>query len=123
VDSEGWITTCTEKIGEAAARAGNSTLAAEYFDQVLKVVEPVLRTQKIDPNVEYLAADSYSGLGDLQLQKTRDTLQNPAKRRENWTQARSWYLKSLDAWRLIEHPHHTDDAPQNLVTDKAYDSD
>ena len=108
IDAGGLLTACTEKMGEAAAHAGNSALATEYFNEVLRLVEPALRTQEVDHEIPYPAADSYSELGDLQLQKARDNRQNPAKRRDSWTQARSCYRKSLDAWRLIEHPHHTD---------------
>jgi serine/threonine protein kinase len=96
--------TCTEKMGEAASHSGNSEGAAEYFHQVLKEVEPELAKQNPDPSVPYLAADSYSGLGDLEQRKARQSSVTPAKRRDSWTQARSWYLKSLDAWRRIEHP-------------------
>jgi hypothetical protein len=96
--------TCTEKMGEAAARARNLKLAAEYFSQVLNQVEPKLARQNPDPNVPYLAADSYSGLGDLELYRARQSQEDTAKRQANWTQARAWYLKSLDAWRAIEHP-------------------
>ncbi len=96
--------TCTEKMGEAASHAGNSKLAAEYFHQVLREVEPELAKQNPDRSVPYLAADSYSGLGDLEQRKARQSSETPAKRRESWTQARAWYLKSLDAWHKIDHP-------------------
>lgn len=95
---------CRKRMGEAASRLGNQNLAAEYFRQVLSFVEPVISTQKPDPAVRYLAADSYSGLGDLELRKARQFRHDPAKRRERWIAARSWYLKSLDAWHRIEHP-------------------
>jgi tetratricopeptide (TPR) repeat protein len=95
--------TCTEKMGEAASHAGSFKLAAEYFKQVLNQVEPELAKQNADPNVPYLTADSYSGLGDLELQRARQS-HDTAKRQESWTQARAWYLKSLDAWRRIEQP-------------------
>ena len=96
--------TCTEKMGEAAARAGDSKLATEYFHQVLKEVEPDLAKQNPDPSVPYLAADSYSGLGDLELRMARRSHGDRAIRRIEWAQARAWYLKSLQAWRRVEHP-------------------
>ncbi len=96
--------TCTEKMGEAASRAGNSKLAADYFHQVLKEVEPQLAEQSADANVPYLAADSYSGLGDLALRKARQSRGNAATQKARWTQARVWYLKSLQAWRRVDHP-------------------
>jgi non-specific serine/threonine protein kinase/serine/threonine-protein kinase len=96
--------TCTEKMGEAASHARSSKLAAEYFHQVLKGVEPELAKQNPDPSVPYLAADSSSGLGDLEQRKARQSSEALAKRRESWAQAREWYVKSLEAWHKIEHP-------------------
>ena len=91
------------KNGEAASRAGNLKLA-EYFSQVLNQVEPELAKQNPNPNVPYLAADSYAGLGDLELYRARRSQENNAKRQASWTKARAGYLKSLDAWHTIEHP-------------------
>jgi tetratricopeptide (TPR) repeat protein len=96
--------TCTEKMGEAAFHAGNSERAAEYFQQVLKDLEPELAKQNPDPSVPYLAADSYAGLGDVEQRKARQSSETLAKRRESWTRARAWYVKSLEAWHKIEHP-------------------
>jgi serine/threonine protein kinase len=97
---------CRKKMGEAAAAAGNVKLAAEYFLQAASSVEPMLAAQEVDPDALYVAADSYSGLGDLQLRQGRQSGHDPAKQKESWTQARSWYLKSLNAWDRIEHPRH-----------------
>ena len=97
------VLTCIEKMGEAASRAGNSKLAADYFHQVLKEVEPELAKQNPDANVPYLAADSYSGLGDLELRNARQSRGNAATQKASWTQARVWYLKSLEAWHRIDH--------------------
>jgi len=96
--------TCTEKMGEAASLAGNLKLAANYFHQVLKEVEPELAKQNADANVPYLAADSYSGLGDLELRRVRQSRGKGATQKARWTQARVWYLKSLQAWRRVDHP-------------------
>lgn len=95
---------CLEKMAEAASRGGDSKLATKYFHKVLNVVEPLLSLQAFDPSAPYLAADSYSGLGDLEMLKARQFRGGSAKRRDNWIQARAWYLKSLEAWHRIEHP-------------------
>ena len=95
---------CTERMGEVASRLGSFKLAAEYFNQVLNQVEPELVRQNPDPNAPYLAADSYSGLGDLELYRARRSQEDTAKRQASWTQARAWYVKSQDAWHRIEHP-------------------
>jgi hypothetical protein len=91
-------------MGEAALRAGNSERAAEYFHQALRKLEPELAKQNPDPSVPYWEADSYSGLGDLEQRKARQSSETPSKRRGSWTQARAWYVKSLETWHKIEHP-------------------
>lgn len=95
---------CTLRMGEVTSRAGNSKLAAEYFHQVLKDVEPELARQNADANAPYLAADSYSGLGDLAAREARQSRGVPSKERDLWNQARAWYVKSLEARHKIEHP-------------------
>ena len=95
---------CREKMGEAAARVGNTKLATEYFQQALAAVEPLLSTQAPDLAALYTAADAYSGLGDLQLREASHFPKGHAQQREIWSQARSWYVKSLDAWRRIKNP-------------------
>lgn len=63
--------------------------------------------QNADAGVPYLAADSYSGLGDLELRKAHKARQsrgNAATQKARWTQAGVWHLKSLQAWRRIDHP-------------------
>jgi len=95
---------CTTRMGELASRAGNLKLAAEYFHQVLDQVEPQVARQNPDPNLPYLAADSYSGLGDLEVYRARRSQEDAANRKERWTQARAWYVKSLEAWHRIQHP-------------------
>jgi hypothetical protein len=97
---------------EAASRLTNSDLATEYFHQVLKFVEPALLQQKPDPNVLYVAADSYPGLGDLELRKAHRSLKLSAEQGESWSLARSWYLKSLEVWHKIEHPRRS--APKDF---------
>jgi serine/threonine protein kinase len=98
------VASCSKRMGEAASAAGNSKLAADYFRQTLVIVEPLISTQKPHLAALYMAADSYSGLGDLNLEEARRPQKNRARQRGNWMQARSWYLKSIEAWHRIEHP-------------------
>jgi tetratricopeptide (TPR) repeat protein len=107
IDAGGPIMTCTEKMGEAVSRAGDSKLAEEYFNEVSKAAEPAMRAQRANLDELYLLAASYSGLGDLQLQKARDYGKSLTERRVSLAQAQSFYQKSLDAWHLIKHPLHT----------------
>jgi eukaryotic-like serine/threonine-protein kinase len=103
---------CIEKLGEAATRMGHAPMAGEYFQQALAVVEPLLSSQVVNLSALYTAADSYSGLGDLNLHQASRLPQNPANQRENWTRARACYIKSLEAWHRIDYPHRV--APNGL---------
>ena len=98
------VAACREKMAEAAARDGNIRLAREYFHQALAIVESLFTTSKPSAQGYYTAADSYAGLGDLELKEARQAATRVASQKENLIQARSWYLKSIDAWRRIEHP-------------------
>jgi hypothetical protein len=92
---------CTEKMGEAASRGGNAKLTAEYFYEVLKEVEPELTKPNADANIPYLAADSYSGLGDLELRKARQFRGNLQQEKENWMQA--WAVVSQEPGSMAPH--------------------
>lgn len=98
------VVACTEKMGEAAARIGNSKLASEYFHQALAAIEPLLSTPEPDLAALYTAADAYSGLGDLDLWEATHSSEDHAKQRGSCTLARSWYVKSLGAWHRIKNP-------------------
>lgn len=95
----------SEKMAEASALAGNVRAAADYFREALAFAEPLISAGNADPNVFYVAADAYSGLGDLSLKRAMQSGQTTADRKASWAEARSWYLKSLAAWGHIEHPN------------------
>jgi serine/threonine protein kinase len=95
---------CKEKMGEAAARLGNAELAGSYFHQSVADVTPVLSSEEPQLAALYIAADAYSGLGGIELRAATLAGQEHEKQREHLAQARSWYLKSLDAWHRIKNP-------------------
>lgn len=98
---------CSEKMGEASALAGNAQGAADYFHQALTIAERLISANSGDVNALYVAADAYSGLGDLSFKKAGQPGQTASLRKANWTEARSWYAKSLAAWHRIEHPNRS----------------
>jgi len=103
---------CKEKMGEAELLAGNRKLAADYFQQSLSVVEPMLSVKNGDTGALYTAADAYAGLGDLKRSEASQPALTLEDRKANCTAAISWYSKSLDTWKRIEHPSHS--APNDL---------
>ena len=103
---------CKEKMGEAELLAGNRKLAADYFQQSLSVVEPMLSVKNGDTGALYAAADAYAGLGDLKRSEASQPALPLEERKANCIEAISWYSKSLDTWKRIEHPSHS--APNDL---------
>jgi hypothetical protein len=106
--SQAGVAACVRLMGEAEALAGNAKQASDYYHQTLNIVEPMLADSGAEPEALYAAADAYNGLGDLKVRAAGQPGQNDENRRANWMEARSWYVKSREAWRRIEHPSHID---------------
>jgi tetratricopeptide (TPR) repeat protein len=98
---------CSEKMGEAEALIGNYRTAANDFHRALAIAEPLVARKPPNLNALYAAADAYSQLGDLSLKQAPDTTVAAGSRRASFEEARSWYSKSLETWRQIEHPNRT----------------
>jgi eukaryotic-like serine/threonine-protein kinase len=101
------VAACDVKIGEAATRAQNDQAAADSYHQALMIVEPLISTENADLDVLYVAADAYSGLGDISMKKARRPGQATGQTKSDWLEARSWYQSSLNTWHRFEHPNHT----------------
>lgn len=95
------------KLGEAAAVAKHDREAADFFRRALTIIEPLIATTPADLNALYAAADAYSGLGKLSAGAARQPGLKADVREARWTEARSWYQRSLDTWHRIDHPNHT----------------
>jgi tetratricopeptide (TPR) repeat protein len=95
------------KLGEAAAKAAHDQEAANYFHQAVAMTEPMIATEPADLDALYAAADAYSELGDLSTKAAQQPGLSSQRRKSHWTEARSWYVLSLNTWRRIEHPNHT----------------
>jgi tetratricopeptide (TPR) repeat protein len=100
------VAACDVKLGEATAAGGNDQKAATHFQQALTVVEPLIKAPEADLDALYVAADAYSGLGDLSAKKAQRQRAGAAGK-SGWIAAHTYYQQSFDAWRRIEHPNHT----------------
>jgi tetratricopeptide (TPR) repeat protein len=98
---------CTVKMAEVELLRGNATVAADEFNQALALAEPLIARKPPNLNALYAAADAYSGLGDLVLQRLPKAGTGTARLHHNWEEARSWYSKSLATWHQIEHPNRS----------------
>jgi hypothetical protein len=72
----------------------------------------MLSIKQTDLGALYAAADAYAGLGDLKRSEASQPVLTLENRKANWTEAISWYSKSLDTWKRIEHPSRS--APNDL---------
>lgn len=59
------------KLGEATTLAGRDPAAADYFHRALTIVEPLISNADADLDPLYVAADAYSGLGELSMKKAQ----------------------------------------------------
>jgi non-specific serine/threonine protein kinase/serine/threonine-protein kinase len=92
------------KVGTVLARMGNTSEASEAYHKSMEIAEPLAVASPPDEQARYTLADAYFAVGDLYR-----TLASTAKGAEadpirNWTQARDWYKRSLDAWRRVPNP-------------------
>ncbi|PYT96590.1 MAG: hypothetical protein DMG38_23270 [Acidobacteria bacterium] len=91
-------------IGTLMRQMRNTKLALENFRQALVIVEPLLVEKVLDQQALYTAADTYAGLGDIESREAETPTLGLARSREHWERARSWYARSLETWKKIQHP-------------------
>jgi non-specific serine/threonine protein kinase/serine/threonine-protein kinase len=104
VDARITLAATNAKIGDLLAARGESPAATELYQKVIPVVEPFALSTPPNPQAQYTLADTYSGLGSVwEKQASRKGLPI-SKQVEHWTQARSWYERSLAAWRQVNGP-------------------
>jgi serine/threonine protein kinase len=101
------VAACDVKIGEAVARMQHDQAAADSYQQALVIVEPLIAMENADLDALYVAADAYSGLGEISMRKAQRKGQTIDRKKSHLAEARSWYQLSLNTWHRFEHPNHT----------------
>ena len=101
------IAACEVKLGEAEAKAGRDQKAADHFQKALQITQPLVSMHPPDLDALYMNADANSALADINARKARQRNMTQQQRQLAWTQARTYYSASLNAWHRIEHPNHT----------------
>ena len=92
---------CRSKLGYAALRARHEETAAGLFHHSLDLLEPFLSRAKLQTEALKAAADSYAGLGDIEVLRATNRLRPRINRSEHWGQAQVWYHKSLEIWERV----------------------
>lgn len=93
------------KLADAEAEGRHVQGAEAHFQETLDIVTPLTTREPPDLDALYLAAEAYSGLGQLCLSAANaEPIQ---KRRADLTKAKSWFTQSLQTWQRIAHPYHS----------------
>jgi serine/threonine protein kinase len=88
------------KLGATYLRLGQVDDARETYLRALEVSEPPAGNNPPNLQAQYTLADTYSGLGDVAAYLA-SRINDPIKQLSYWTEADSWYEKSLGIWRII----------------------
>ena len=93
-------------LGHAYLKTRNLTKAGEQYHKALSIADSMISSNPANAaNVEvlYALADTYAGLGDLSAMLARKA-PSAKERSRQWSEARHWYEKSLNAWQRIPNP-------------------
>jgi tetratricopeptide (TPR) repeat protein len=91
------------KTGDVLARMGGFEKAAALYEKALEIAVPLLKPENQDVPAMYAAADAYAGLGKVSEAGARRA-SDGRERTRLWSEALSWYEKSLKTWQNIPNP-------------------
>ena len=124
VDTQLSLAAAYNKIGATLLHDHKIGKSEEAFHTAKSLVEAQKNPSDSNAQLLYLAADTYTGLGDVMLSHALDGAGSRASQVKNWQAALSWYEESLSAWRKvpepgIESPAGFDCVPPEAVTRRA----
>ena len=93
-----------EQMGNFFLKNGKPASAAENYRRAVAIAEPIAASHEDEQEVRYSLAGAYFGLGKLSVAEAERNAQSPVKQAERWTEARSWFQKSVDTWRRVRKP-------------------
>lgn len=88
------------KIGNTLLKMGKLGEAENEYKKALDTAKVSFSLQHMDISALYAAADGYAGMGDVASAQARKT-QSAATRSRLFSDARTWYEKSLDIWKQV----------------------
>jgi serine/threonine protein kinase len=92
------------RIGVLLTKKGKRDQASEEYQRALMIAESIA---SVNPNIleaQYSLADVYSGLAELSQMQALDLSQPIQRQIWYWNEARSYFQRSLDAWKRIPNP-------------------
>jgi eukaryotic-like serine/threonine-protein kinase len=93
-----------ERIGSVLARMRKTELASEHFRQGLQAAEPIMAAKPNVIEARYAVADLYASMGEQSERLASATNRTQRERLRSWSEAKTWYQKSVDAWHGIQNP-------------------
>jgi len=91
------------RMGAMFARMGKPSQASQEYQQALVAEQRIIELAPYMLDARYLLADACSGLGELKMSGSHHS-RSLRVQTQQWTEARSWYQRSLEAWSRIQNP-------------------
>jgi hypothetical protein len=76
----------------------------QEYQRALEIVEPITAAHPDILEAQYVLADAYAGRAELSREETSNPHEGAQQQIRHWNEARSWYRRSLQAWKEISHP-------------------
>jgi hypothetical protein len=92
------------QMGNFFLKNGLPASAQENYRRAVAVAEPIAASHTDEQEVRYPLAGAYYGLGRLAAVEAERATQSPQKQEAGWTEAKSWFQKSVDTWRQVRQP-------------------
>jgi tetratricopeptide (TPR) repeat protein len=95
------IAACKASVGGVLLKLEQANAASQSFSEALATIDHALAAPRPSDDVLHTAADSYAGLGELELRAGDRSRANTANQRAHWERARDFYAKSVAAFQRI----------------------
>jgi tetratricopeptide (TPR) repeat protein len=92
------------RIGKLLAKTDSADQAAQEYQRALSIAEQLISKYPYLLEAGYARAESCLGLGELSRRMAESPHRSEQQRVQDWTKARNWYQRSVDAWQRIQNP-------------------
>jgi tetratricopeptide (TPR) repeat protein len=97
------LATSYVKAGDVLTKMRSLHEASASYEKALDIVTPLISPERQDVPALYPAADAYAGLGDVSATRARRA-RTAREQTQQWSDALTWYEKSLRKWQNIPNP-------------------
>ena len=104
VDGRLRVAGVSNKVAAMSVRLHDLPAATAMYQKALELVRPEATASHPNEQALYSTADSYAGLGEMEINLASDTTQTVRKQITHWDQARSWFQRSMSTWKQIAEP-------------------